>query len=654
MHLAPEIPSSLESSSSNSELLGIVGDHRDLADKLRNLPHKPGVYMMLDRQRRIIYVGKSKDLKNRVNSYFHKSSQLSSRIIWMVGLVENFETIVVDSEIEALLLENNLIKQHRPFFNVLLRDDKGYPMLEMTTSERFPRLLVARKISNPHNRYFGPYTNIRAMNRVKTIIQKAFQLRTCAHKLENFLQAPCLNEHIHLCSAPCIAKISATEYMARVQKAINFLEGRTDETINDLRAEMAREAELYNFERCAQLRDLIADLEHIFSEQKVVLPQNIDEDHIAIAIDEFQSCAIVWQVRQGKLLGQHSFIINSQIDRDESETYRAFIVQYYDKGQRPPHRIVVGSQPNDTEQLTQWLEGKRGSKVILKTARQGLRRRVLEMALNNAREHLRQELESPSQPRVRQQALNDLRKALGMSSFPWRMECVDISNTQGKQPVASLVVFEQGLPRRSHYRHFCIQGMDTPNDFAMMRQTLERRFSHLIVPKAKDSKDSKIADLRGYARQPQESLEIMPDLLIVDGGKGQLSMAVDVLKRCGLWGTVTVAGLAKREEELFIPGHSEPLKFEINSPAYLLITHLRNEAHRFAITFHRKLRQKTVRASILNDINGISEDRKVRLLNKFKSLSCLREASIDDLQKLEGIGPILAQRIYIALHPNDI
>lgn len=654
----PEAPSSLSQEQSPSDLLEVTGlTHPALAEKLRDLPHKPGVYLMLDIKHRVIYVGKSANLKNRVNSYFQAGSNISSRISWMVGLVDNFETIVVDSEMEALLLENNLIKQHRPFFNVLLRDDKNYPMLEMTTSERFPRLRVVRQARNPRNRYFGPYTNAKALRTVRAVVQKAFRLRTCNQRLEHSQKSPCLNYHIHLCDAPCTAHISAEDYHRQVQGALEYLEGRTEHLLTDLREEMNREAEQLNYERCATLRDLIAYLEHIYSEQKVMLPKAVDEDYVAIAGDDFQSCAIVWQVRQGKLLGQHSFIVNSQLDHDLAETYRAFLLQYYDKGQRPPRRIVVGVLPYEAEQLAAWLSQRRGSAVTLGTVQHGLRQRIIKMAQNNAEEHLRQELNSPAQPQVRQQALGDLKRALGMRGYPWRLECYDISNTQGKQAVASMVVFEQGLPRRAHYRHFRIQGMDTPNDFAMMKQTLQRRFAHLFPDGTPD--ESEIEGKRGERRKRGkagascESLETMPDLLIVDGGKGQLHMAVDVLKEFGLEGKIAVAGLAKQEEELFLPGEPVPVTLPCNSPAYLLVTHLRDETHRFAIIYHRQLRQKTMRNSALNGVKGLSEARKIDLLNHFQSLKRMQEATLEELRQVPGVGAVLAARLYQALHPEE-
>ncbi|MDO5295173.1 MAG: excinuclease ABC subunit UvrC [bacterium] len=650
-----DTPNSVEYSVQDSALLETAGlTHPALAEKLRGLPHKPGVYLMLDRKQRIIYVGKSSNLKNRVSSYFQSGTQISPRIRWMVSLVDNFETIVVDSEMEALLLENNLIKQHRPFFNVLLRDDKNYPMLEMSLSEPFPRLRLVRRARHPRNRYFGPYTSAKALHHVRKVVQKAFHLRTCTHKLDKPLKAPCLNYHIHLCDAPCTAKISQEEYREQVRGAIDFLEGRTAHVIKRLQEEMNREAECWNYERCAQLRDLIAYLEHIYSEQKVMLPQAVDEDYIAVAGDNFQSCAIVWQIRQGKLLGQHSFVLNSQLDSGLPDTYRAFILQFYDKGQRPPQRIIVGTLPSESEQIAQWLSDRRGRSVRLTSEQRGLRQRILHMALNNAQEHLRQELNSPSQPLVRRQALSDLREALGLTGYPWRMECYDISNTQGKQPVASMVVFEQGLPRRAHYRHFRIQGLDTPNDFAMMKQTLQRRFAHLF-PDAKEEiqplgTGKRWQRLRGKAAVSSESLETIPDLLIIDGGKGQLGVAVEVLEQYGLLGTVAVAGLAKQNEELYLPGQSFPVTLDTNSPAYLLVTHIRDEAHRFAITFHRQLRQKTIRSSALNEIKGLSETKKIDLLNAFQSLKKLQEASVEELRRVPGIGAILAQRIYSLLH----
>ena len=648
-------PASLSSTETPRELLEVVGRHEALAEKLSLLPDKPGVYLMLDSRQRVIYVGKSAHLKNRVNSYFQMGTQISNRIRWMVGLVYNFETIVVDSEMEALLLENNLIKQHRPFFNVLLRDDKTYPLLEMTIAEPFPRLRLVRQARDPRNRYFGPYTNSTALRTILNVVQKAFCLRTCSGNLVKPRKSPCLNYHIHLCHAPCTGCISAEAYKERVKGALEFLEGRSSHVLEHLQDEMVQQAERLNYERCAQLRDLIKYLQHFFSEQKVMLPKAVDEDYVAIAGDDFQSCAIVWQIRQGKLLGQHSFVVNSQLDHCIAETYRAFIMQYYDKGQRPPRRIIVGELPEECEQLSLWLSGLRKHQVSIRTAQRGLRQRILDMALKNAQEHLQQELNSPSQPLERQKALSELRQALNMNGYPWRVECVDISNTQGQQAVASLAVFEQGLPRRAHYRHFKIEGLNSPDDYAMMRQALMRRFAHLCpeseagdaikpLPKGHQRR------LRARAAAGKESLETMPDLLIVDGGKGQLKVALEVLEHYGLLGSIAVAGLAERNEELFVPGLRESIWLETNSPAFLMVTHLRDEAHRFAITYHRQLRQKTVRYSTLNEIKGLSEGRKIDLLNRFQSLKRLQEASVEELQQAPGIGKVLAQRIYDHMH----
>lgn len=606
--------------------------HPHLNEKLKNVPSEPGCYIMRDERRRVIYVGKSRCLFNRVNSYFQSPGHLSPRIQRMVSQIADFDTIVVTSEMEALVLENNLIKKYRPYFNVLMRDDKQYPMIEIT-GETYPRVRISRKANNKSSRYFGPYTDGPTLRSTKKILQKTFHLRSCKGNLEKGTDRPCLNYHIKLCTAPCCRKVSPEQYQLQADDAADFLSGRTSSVIRRLKAEMEREASLYNYERCAVIRDTLQDIDNIVRQQKVMLQTCDNEDYITLATQNSLTCVLVWQIREGKLVGQQDFILSSPLDKGNAEILEAFLGQYYSSAVVPPPLILTEELP-ESEAIPEWLGSLRGGKAVLRVPQRGTKRDILEMASRNAKEKLNQELLVPSKLEVRQKALEELKNALVLSRLPIRMECVDISNTQGKQPTGSLVVFEHGLPRRTHYRKFKIKGLDTPNDLAMMREVLERRFAHAL----------------GKETKPDESLDTLPDLLVVDGGKGQLSLAESVIRSLGLENKVQLAGLAKRLEEIFTPQMDESVLLEQNSEAYLLVTHLRNEAHRFAITFHRQLRAKTVTSSRLDEIPGVGAAKKKELLRHFSSFRRLMAADIEELAEAPGIGPKLAAIIHEYLH----
>jgi len=446
--------------------------HPDLAEKIRNIPELPGVYLMRDGRRRVLYVGKSASLRSRVRSYFQSGGDLSARIRWMVSRVADVETIVVDSEMEALLLENNLIKRHRPYFNVKYRDDKRYPMLEVSTGEEYPRLRLVRRPHNPKHRYFGPFPDAGALRRTRKILQRVFQIRTCNLDMSKEAPRPCLDYYIHQCTAPCARLVSAKDYRMAVDGALEFLEGQTSKLLERLRREMADEIQALNFERCARLRDMLADLERLLEQQHVVLETPEDEDYVALTSGKGLACAVVLQVREGKLLGQRDFLLDAHLQAGVPHEVGAFLQQHYAEGSPPPRRILVTRLPEEAELLSRWLCQRRGGRVEIRQPQRGEKRRLLAMALKNARQRLHQELAVPSRMDLRAEGLEELRRALRLSHSPWRLECVDISNFHGKQAVGSLVVFEHGLPRRSHYRRFRIRGAQTPDDFRMMGEVL--------------------------------------------------------------------------------------------------------------------------------------------------------------------------------------
>ncbi|MBS2037735.1 excinuclease ABC subunit UvrC [bacterium] len=603
-----------------------------LAEKLKLLPDKPGVYLMQDAKGRIIYVGKSASLRQRVRSYFQPSSDHAPKIRWMVSKVRDFDTVVVDSELEALILECNLIKKHRPYFNTKYRDDKRYPLLEVTTGEEFPRLRVVRRQRNPRNRYFGPFPDAGALRRTVTILQKMFQLRTCSLDMDKKIKRPCLDYYIGLCTAPCTRYVDAPHYREQVEQAIDYMEGNSDNLLRRLRQEMESEAEALNFERCARIRDMLLDLERTGQKQKMVSDRDENEDYLAVSSTGELICAQVLQVREGKLLGHRSFLLESPGGSEPGEQMAAFFKQYYQQNTFVPRRILVSVLPDEHELLCEWLSSLSGSKVEVRLPQRGSKRELMELAQKNANQTLEQESLRPSRGvEQRRLALEELQQALGLSEAPWRMECVDISNFQGRQAVGSLVVFEQGLPRKDQYRRFRIKSGDTPDDFRMMREVLTRRFSH--------------------SPDDRRSFDGLPELLIVDGGKGQLGVAVEVLAELGLSDRVALAGLAKENEWLFVPGRSQPVVLARTSRALLTVTHMRDETHRFAVSYHRNVRKVAFKQSALDDAPGIGQGRKQALLRHFGSLRRLSAASLKELAQVEGMGQKSARKLFEYLHP---
>lgn len=601
-----------------------------LLEKLRQLPDSPGVYLHKDKAGRVLYVGKASSLKSRVRSYFHRGANHSPRIAWMVSRVEDIEFFLVGNELEALILECNLIKKHRPYFNVKYRDDKRYPLLEITTSEPFPKIRVVRQARNKKNRYFGPYPDAGAMRRTLKVIQKVFQVRTCKISMDKVAERPCLDYHIELCTAPCTRYVDQIAYRQQIDTAIDFLEGRSERLLSRLAQEMERHAEMLDFERCARLRDTIADVTRIVEKQSVVSsnPQD-NEDYIGLASRRDTVAVHMLMVRGGKLLEQKSFFLDSHGEADEAEQMSAFLKEHYNNPVTLPRRLLVSSMPCDHQVLEEWLSQRAGHRVELRLVQRGEKKKLLELCLRNARQALEMETALPSRYESRRVGLAELQESLSLVAPPWRIECVDISNTQGREAVGSLVVFEQGLPKKSEYRKFRITSGDTPDDFRMMHEVLTRRFRD---------------------RGEGGSYEALPDLLVVDGGKGQLSSACRALAETGVLDRVPVVGLAKQHEWLFLPGRSEPVILAPGSKGLSLVTHLRDEAHRFAITYHRGLRTKAGKHSLLDEAPGIGTTKKKRLLEHFSTVKKLMAATPEEIAKVEGFGTTSAHALHRYLH----
>ena len=595
----------------------------ELTDKLKSLPDRPGVYLMQDEAGDIIYVGKALSLKDRVRSYF-SGTPSSPKVRALVNRIADLDYIVTDSEVEALILESNLIKEHRPWYNVRLRDDKNYPYLKIT-NEPFPRVMVVRRREDDGSRYFGPFTNSQAMRQTVKFLRKHFPIRACRRRLEGNKERPCLNFHINRCLAPCTGEVSPEAYGEIVDQVCRFLEGRREGLIKDLTAKMEAAAKDLRFEEAARLRDQINALQYAAQDQqKIVGDLGLDQDIIGVAQGEGIACVQVFFVREGKIVGREQFLMEDESGSAPGEIVAAFLQQYYPRAAHIPKEILIEAEVEDSDALSQWLSTKRGSKVYIKVPRRGPKRRLLALVQENARLALEDVLGAQSRRQQEiQRALTRLQEILGLPDLPGRIEGYDISNIQGREAVGSLVVFTNGEPDKDQYRRFRIR-TEGPDDYAMLQETVRRRF------------------LRGL----QEGTP-WPDLILIDGGKGQLSSVTSVLAELDL--SIPSCSLAEREEEIYLPSSPEPLRLPRDDAGLLLLQRIRDEAHRFALTYHRQLRSKSGLASALDDIPGVGPKRKRALLKHFGSLAKVREASLEELQAVPGLPAQVARNIYHGL-----
>jgi excinuclease ABC subunit C len=609
----------------------------DLESKLKLLPDKPGVYLMKDNQGNVIYVGKASSLKQRVRSYFQKSKSHSAKVISLVEKIKDIDTIIVDSPVEALILECNLIKQYRPKYNVRLRDDKHYPYIKILMDEEFPRLLVVRAMKPDGAKYFGPYTSSAAMKETLKILREIFPLRSCKQRDVDQKNRACLNAHINRCMAPCTGEISPEEYRDMVRQVILFLEGRRQEIVKDLEGKMYRAAEELKFEKAARIRDQIICIRQVIEKQKVENDHFEDRDVIALIKEKNEAVVQVFFVRGGKITGKEHFFLANAEDHNETELLAVFLQQYYGHAEYIPREIVVQWEVSDGELITQWLSDKRGTRVHIHVPQRGAKKQLLDLVARNADIVLRQHQSLMDRRREEAgQALEQLRKELSLFSTPHRIECYDISNIQGTNSVGSMVVFTNGEAQPSLYRRFKIKTVEGPNDFASLQEVITRR----IRRGRQEREDIRKAQLT----KKEIKFADFPDLIIIDGGKGQLSAVKEVLDSMELH--IPVFGLAKEFEYLFRPGESEPIVLERNSPGLYLIQRLRDEAHRFAISYHRKLRSKQQVKSLLDDIPGVGPVRKKALLKVFGSVDQIFQASIEELEMVEGMNRKVAEEIY--------
>ncbi|EGO62332.1 excinuclease ABC subunit UvrC [Acetonema longum] len=586
-----------------------------VAEKLVHLPDKPGVYLMKNSQGKIIYVGKAVNLKNRVRSYFQSSRNHSPKVLSMVSRIADLEYIITASELEALILECNLIKQHRPKYNISLRDDKTYPYIKVTLGEDYPRLYITRKVAKDGSRYFGPYTNVGAVHETLGLIKKLFPLRSCK-KLD--ANRPCLQFHIRRCLAPCTGKVDSKTYREMIQSVCLLLEGRSDTVVKELRRQMQTASGNLEFERAAKLRDQLMAIEQVTEKQNVITGAG-DQDAIGLARSAFGSCVQVFSIRSGKLIGrEYFFLANSEHEEDDA-LLTAFIQQYYNQAGFIPREVLLPLELAEQELLAEWLTGLKGGRVALEIPKRGTKKDIVNMAAGNAAIVLEEQAARlASEVAHTQGAVTELAEYLSIPA-PERIECYDISHIQGAETVASMVVFEGGLPSKNEYRRYKLRTVEgKPDDFRSMREVLSRRFR----------------DTEG----------VLPGLVIIDGGKGQLSSALEIIRGQGL--TMPVVGLAKEFEYIFREGISDPLILPRHSQALYLVQRIRDEAHRFAITYHRKLRSKRNMVSVLDHVEGIGPKRRKALWDHFGSLAKIKAATVEDLASAPGMTQPAAEAVH--------
>ena len=607
-----------------------------IQNQVESLPHGPGVYLMHDVNDEVIYIGKTVDLRNRVRSYFHASAQEHPKTRALVGEIDELEFIVTDSELEALILEANLIKKHRPRYNVRFKDDKRYPYIKITMSAPYPKVVITRRIEQDGSRYFGPYTSSSAVHETLDLLRKSFPYLTCNRDITGEDERPCLYYEIKRCLGPCIGAVSKAAYRRMIGDLTRFLQGRGEAVIADLEERMRKAADDWDYEKAASLRDQLRAVQSIVRKQKVVSVAGADQDVIAFAREEDDACVQVFFIRGGKLLGREYFVLEGAREEGDREVMGAFLKQFYEEAAYVPPEVLLPKQVDEAVIIERWLKRKRGDAVTLRVPRGGKKQELVQMAAKNAAETLAAlRLQWQADAHRQEQALAQLEDVLDLPKTPARLECYDISTLQGAETTGSMVVFVQGVPRKSHYRRFNIRDVEGQDDYASMRDVLDRRFRRWQIAQSEEMLGTR--DLKGWAK--------LPDLLLVDGGKGQLAVAVEVLESYDLLDTVPVAALAKRREEIFLPDRSKPIVLPRQSSGLFLVQRVRDEAHRFAVSHHRVRRRKAGLTSQLESIPGVGPARRKALLKTFGSIEAIRAASLEELDAVPGLPHSVAKAI---------
>ena len=612
-----------------------------IEEELKKLPGQPGVYIMHDAKDAIIYVGKAISLKNRVRQYFQSSRDKTAKIKQMVSKIARFEYIVTDSELEALVLECNLIKEHRPRYNTMLKDDKTYPYIKVTASEEYPRILFSRQMKKDKNKYFGPFTSAGAVKDTIELIRKIYRIRACSRKLPQDMgkDRPCLYYHIHQCDAPCQGYISQADYQKSVKQAVGFLNGQYEPVMKYLEEKMRTASETMEFEKAIEYRDLLDSVRKVAQKQKITSQSMEDRDIIAMAKDERDAVVQVFFVRDGKLIGREHFHLNLTGSESKAEILNSFVKQFYAGTPFVPHEIWVQEELEDAEVIASFLTARRGQKVRFVVPKMGEKERLVELAEKNAKMVLSQDKEKIKREELRTiGAMNQIGSWIGFSGIK-RVEAYDISNISGFESVGSMIVYENGRPKRNDYRKFRIRTVQGPNDYASMREVLLRRFSHGLEETKKLQAEGGDLAMGSFTR--------FPDLLMMDGGRGQVNIALEVLRELQL--EIPVCGMVKddnhRTRGLYYQNVEIPI--DRHSEGFQLITRIQDEAHRFAIEYHRSLRGKEQVRSVLDDIKGIGPARRKSLMRTFKTIEAVREASVEELEAAPQMNRAAAEAVYI-------
>ena len=609
----------------------MTNKEKHIEAQIKELPDKPGVYQMKDETGDIIYVGKAKSLRKRVRSYFRKANH-SFKTKIMIDHIDDFDYIVTDTEVEAYILEANLIKKYQPKFNIRLKDDKTYPYIKVTTNEDFPRVFKTRVVKNDGARYFGPFADVNAIYKTINVLKDLFSLRTCKREINEgeIHDRPCLNYHIDKCHGPCIGEISKKDYNELVDKVIMFLSGRQTELVDRIEEKMYEASDNNDFETAAKYRDQMEALKEVTRQQKVMSASTKDQDIMALEQgEEDQACVQLLLVRNGRLMGQEHFILQGVNEENSEQIMGSFLQQYYEQAPQIPDEVLLNTEINSAEIFAESLRQKKGRKVKVQKPSQGEKKRLIKMARRNAEQNLKkEEIRKKYRKKQTQEAIKELQVKLNMDNAPEYIEGFDISNIQGKDSVASLVVFKGGSPSKQDYRRFKIKTVEGADDFASMQEVIERRYTRLLKEKRE-----------------------FPDLILIDGGKGQLNAAYEVLQELGLQ-KQPIIGLAKKEEEIFKPGKSEPIIISHHSTALHLLQRVRDEAHRFAVSYHRKLRSRRLTHSLLDKIPGVGPTRRKALLRHFGSLGEIKKANITKLKEVDGVSGKTARKIYDYLREN--